>query len=307
MNQIKPEGVTMDELKSMWSGAEMSVREKNPGSMLQVQYSEEYNTLFGIYTYLLNNIEHTERALIITSAVIHTNMSNSHAWWLRRQILEGMKGFDPIRELTFVIGALEIIPKIYQAWTHMWWLAQKRTPKLERAILLNVEYILEKDYNNFHAWSFLLNFAELYGMDQEVFDITTRVIERKPTINSAWAERYTLLKKGISTPSQEFNFAYPIFTDKTFNDSIPNYIIGLCELDKSIVPEAIRRTEEFMNKCPLYFNPKSLLFRLELEFGDRAKAEALIPQLETCNFNEVKALKILLQSPIVFPYSKSHD
>ena len=96
---------------------ELESIEQDEGDLVlaPIAYSEEYKTAMGYCRTLMKLNELSERSLMLTQYIIHSNPAHYSIWEYRRQILKSL-GSSLVDELELLNNLMEENPKNYQLW-----------------------------------------------------------------------------------------------------------------------------------------------------------------------------------------------
>ena len=200
-----------------------------PG-FFEVAYTQEYTRLMGLFFALYTKKEYSTRALKLCNKIIEKYCTHSQAWAYKIEIYKHI-GFDKETVQNELEEQIVADTKIYGAWNAYQWLINETG--IDPIPLLN--RVFNKEPKNFHAWQFSIWYAMNFHKEEEIYKIALSEIEKDVYNNSAWNTRYSIaemLKKPID---QEFDAAFDAMKKTPHNESVRNFLFGLCEKEPKLI------------------------------------------------------------------------
>ncbi|CCH57871.1 hypothetical protein TBLA_0A00700 [Henningerozyma blattae CBS 6284] len=225
-----------------------------PNELCQILYTKEYANLMGVTRTLMNNREHSKRALELTSVVIEIAPAFYTVWNYRYNIIHDMvlqlKDANQEKVIEFLNKDLDWLdeltlnnPKNYQIWSYRQAILNLHPkPDFKRDLPI-LKIMLHDDTKNYHVWSYrkwLIDFVKndsLFDFNIEL-NFTNIFIDRDIYNNSAWTHRLFVIKTNPANKNIDFNSKLIqneiIFTKKNIhlcpqNISSWNYLIALLD------------------------------------------------------------------------------
>eukprot|EP01083_Nonionella_stella_P051102 135693_1 len=259
-----------------WSDITPIKQDDGPG-VVSIAYSLEFTETMNYFRAILHKDERSERALLLTEAVINVNPADYSAWHFRRLCLKSI-GSDLYEELKFIVAIGSESPKNYQLWFHrrkvVEWL---KDPSQE---LMTTERVLENDTKNYHAWSHRLWANQHFDMWDNELSFTEKLIENDIRNNSAWNHRYTVIKSTSGFTSEvierEERFVCDRIKKCPSNESSWNYLRGLLNVCEPTRHENLRTfTEDIIsNQDPECVHGHAFLVDLLMKYpNDVSKSQ----------------------------------
>lgn len=234
-----------------WSDVDPIPQNDGPNPLAPIAYSEKFKESMGLLRACMKKEEYSERALALTGAVIKQNPAHYTAWEYRFQILKRIGKSVIPRDQWFVkdieppvveIGTwLDEMclgnPKNYQVWNYRQHLEVPLSVEFYRGEHALVDFILDDDSKNFHAWSHLkwvITRGPEYFNTVEELKFSDKYLTRDVRNNSAWSFRYFVFDKDSTNCLadqdrflDEFNFIKSKIDSAPQNESVWNYLRGL--------------------------------------------------------------------------------
>ncbi|EAY00205.1 prenyltransferase alpha subunit, putative [Trichomonas vaginalis G3] len=245
--------------------------EQIPG-FFEIKYTDDYKQLFGYFFALYTKQEYSQRALNLCNKVISKFCLHYSAWQYKQRILEHID-FDVKEVQREVETLIKSDTKIYQAWTFYEWLIDRQKEPLDPMPLL--ENVFRQEPKNFHAWSFVIWYAKRWNNPEPLYQLALYHIDLDARNNSAWSARMTLSEMLNKDPAAEFEDAVKSIREIPRNESVRNYLLGLCEKYPEFVPKLVEIANELKEKDPT--NPAS--YRLLLHKATLDKNQEMINEL----------------------------
>ena len=207
-------------------------RPKQIPGFFEVEYTKEYSELMGYFFALYQKREYSQRSLKLCNKIIEKYCTHNAAWTFKMDICKHA-GYDPQTIQKELEDQIVADTKIYSAWNFYQWLIDNN--KIDPIPLLNK--VFEVEPKNFHAWSFSVWYAKRWNKEKEIYDLSLQEIEKDVFNNSAWNTR-RVSGDGLGLdPNSEFDSAAEILLKTPHNESIRNFLFGLCEKDPNLVPK----------------------------------------------------------------------
>ena len=241
-------------------------RPKQIPGFFEVSYSTEYSKLMGYFFALYQKKEYSQRALKLCDKIIDQYCTHNAAWTYKIEIYKHI-GYDPKEVQKYLEDQMVNDTKIYSAWNAYQWLINEN--EIDPIPLLNKIFNIEP--KNFHAWSFSVWYAKRWNKAKEIYDIALQEIEKDVFNNSAWNTRRVCGDALNIEPEKEFDSAAEIMLKTPHNESARNFLFGLCEKDRNLIPKLDEIGQKLVEMDKDNFNGyRFLLFNASLQNNEEA-------------------------------------
>ncbi|KAH0793971.1 prenyltransferase alpha subunit [Histomonas meleagridis] len=263
-----------------------------------IEYSPEYEDLFGYFNAILAKEEISERALKIVNDVISRHSTHYTAWWYKTKIMEKIS-YDPVTEMNNIDTILFDHHKSYQAWYFKQWLVDHLKEDIDQIQFLKDMFL--SDAKNFHGWGFAIWYASRWNKAKEVYDIAIYEIEQDMRNNSAWNARKVTGEMLKVDPVKEFEDAAKSLLVVGKNEPACTFAIEMCKKDNSLIGKLREVADEMIKKNKENYFAYRLLLYIETMNDNKAEIERLcdvlikLDPLRTSYYNLVKSGRIPYQ------------
>jgi len=211
---------------------------------------------------MLRSQEYSQRALMLTQAILQQNAANYTVWQYRRDCLQNLSA-DLTAELDYVDGFAEDNPKNYQIWNHR----REIVSSLQDASreLAFTEKVFAVDAKNYHAWAHRQWALKAFSLWDGELEFVESLLQDDIRNNSAWNQRWfvvhngqvggahteTSAAAGNTQPSPavceaEIAFAWNALQKVRNNESAWNYLRGWAMACPALQQSVRERCEELM-------------------------------------------------------------
>ncbi|KAG8460767.1 hypothetical protein KFE25_010822 [Diacronema lutheri] len=209
-------------------------QDDGPAPVVRIKYTPEFEEAMGRFRAILLRGEVGERALAVTGEVIDLNAANYTAWAYRRRCLEALGSRETwARELEWSADVTRDNQKNYQVWFH-----RRRCVEAvgagDASELAFVAECLDADGKNYHAWGYRQWLIGRFGLWADELDFAAALLADDPYNNSAWNERFFVLRgtRALNDPaavSAELDFAARELRRDANNVAPWSYMKGLVD------------------------------------------------------------------------------
>lgn len=290
-----------------WTDVTPVYEDVTKGKLAAIAYDPDYKEAMAYLRAVMSCSEISERALALTKAIILDNPAHYSVWDYRFEIVKqiGNKVFDytqvglvkghppQIGEDGEWLNELTLdIPKNYQIWNYRQHLEMPDCAEFYKGEVVAVQFVLDDDAKNFHAWSHL-KWAISASLESQfplkfepLRDFVDKLINQDVYNNSAWSFRYFLYQTWpgqLSGPAWEAEIDYTKqqIALAPLNESVWSYVRGIYD---AFSPNGLEDLRKLALSYPK--SPRALELSAELSsFGDEKKN--LVAQL--CELEEFRA------------------
>ena len=259
-----------------WADIKPIPLQEREGPSFVIEYSSQYQDLFGYFHAIVAKEEISERALKIVDDVISKYSSHYTAWWYKIKIMEKLP-YNHIEEIKKVDDIIDCHCKSYQAWYFKQWLIDRLDEDYDQIPFL--ENIFRSDPKNFHAWGFAIWYATRWNKAKEVYSIALSQIERDMRNNSAWNARKATGDMLNVDPAKELEDAAKSLLVVGKNEPACTFAIEMCEKEGSLAGRLREVAEEMRKKNPNNYFSYRLLLYLETKAENQKEIELLCDKL----------------------------
>jgi protein farnesyltransferase/geranylgeranyltransferase type-1 subunit alpha len=245
-------------------------------NFFSVSYSDYYKELVGYFYALFDKKELSERALRLCNRFIDLYPTNNSPWTYKMEILDSL-GFDIEKESKWIDVRFKEAPKTFQIWNYFKWFNQKNPDKIDP--LKTLEMIFGMDHKNYMAWSFIVWYVKLFGKAEEMYQLTLAQIDKDIMNNSAWSTRMFLAEFLGMPLEEEFKQAKERMFEIPKNQSISNFLFGICEKKPELINELNEIGLKLQEEDPTnYIAYRILLFKASVD-KNQQEIESLCDKL----------------------------
>lgn len=237
---------------------------------------------------IIQKDERSQRALDLTTAVLQQNAANYTAWYYRALLIKDLD-VDAASELEFVASIADDNAKNYQIWHHRRLILERLGDKADGAAeLAFTTSVLEddEDQKNYHAWAHRQWVLQTYQLWDGELDYIVKLLQQDRRNNSAWNQRYFVLRhtrdlNDAELIEAEIAFAFTYIAKAPNNQSPWNYVRGISRRRFAEFPALLERTKAVTEKAPTCANAYSLLVDIYLS-QHTPDATALALEVRQC-------------------------
>lgn len=270
-----------------WSDVEPVPQDDGPDPVVTIAYSSQFRTLMDYFRAVLKSQEYSQRALMLTQAVLQQNAANYTVWQYRRDCLQALSA-DLNAELDYVDGFAEDNPKNYQIWNHR----REIVGSLQDASreLAFTEKVFAVDAKNYHAWAHRQWALKTFSLWDGELEFVEALLEDDIRNNSAWNQRWFVVhnrpagktssgpqtQPSIEVCEAEIAFSWGALQKVKNNESAWNYLRGWAMACPSLRQGILERCEGMIAGTeagnPLAVGLSADLWELEGSAAGREKA-----------------------------------
>ncbi|XP_064540876.1 protein farnesyltransferase/geranylgeranyltransferase type-1 subunit alpha [Drosophila montana] len=212
-----------------WADVTPLPQDDGPNPVVSIAYRPKFREVFDYMRAIIAKGEKSQRALELTTEALRLNPANYTVWQYRRDILRELKA-DLQDELDYLEEVIGQNAKNYQVWHHRRVIVgMMNCPKWELELTQNA---LDNDGNakNYHAWQHRQWAIRTFNLYDDELDFVDRLICEDPRNNSAWNQRFFVLKHLGFTPEvikRELAYAMNRIRVIKNNESPWNYLVGV--------------------------------------------------------------------------------
>ncbi len=215
-----------------------------------ISYTEEFAELMGLFRYVVQEEEVSERAYRLTTEVLGVNPGNYTVWHWRRRCLDKLE-LSLERELEWLDDVGVENEKCYQYWHHRRLMLEKLAKPYQAEEAFFAE-ILESDSKNYHAWTYRQWYLAHYELCEAQLPVSAELIASNVLNNTFWTFRYFLVARSLdSTPDtkekqtilkREIRFALQHVLERPTNEASWAYLRGFLKHSPSPNPRLDARS-----------------------------------------------------------------
>jgi len=218
-----------------WTDVVPVPQDDGPDPVVAIAYNPEFRMLMDYFRAMLKSQEYSQRALMLTQAILQQNAANYTVWQYRRDCLQSLSA-DLNAELDYVDGFAEDNPKTYQIWNHR----REIVGCLQDASreLAFTEKVFSVDAKNYHAWAHRQWALKTFSLWDGEIEFVEALLQDDIRNNSAWNQRWFVVHNGQvggatertqpapAVCAAEIAFAWNALQKARNNESVWNYLRG---------------------------------------------------------------------------------
>ncbi|KAH8377043.1 hypothetical protein KR093_002940 [Drosophila rubida] len=212
-----------------WADVTPLPQDDGPNPVVSIAYSPKFREVFDYMRAIIAKGEKSQRALDLTTEALNLNPANYTVWQYRRDILRELDA-DLQDELDYLDEVIRQNAKNYQVWHHRRVIVQMMNcAQWELELTQNA---LDNDGNakNYHAWQHRQWAIRTFNLYDDELEFVNRLISEDQRNNSAWNQRFFVLKHLGFTPQViERELLYTMNHIRVIknNESAWNYLVGV--------------------------------------------------------------------------------
>lgn len=247
-----------------WKDVSPIDQDDGPYPVLQIQYSDRFRDRMGYFRTVLRAREYSARSLALCREVLSLNPANYTGWVFLKDAITRLE-VDLGHELSFVANFIVENPKNYQVWQHRQDVITMMIAKKQKVVGSDeVQFVvnqLKEDDKNYHAWQYFQWVGRTFGNLDELLSVSEDLLRNDPRNNSCWNFRYWLLSVLSAEKERpmlrsddeiliEVDFALSHAAHAFQNDSVWNYLVGICSLGTPrVIDEGVARLDAALSRA----------------------------------------------------------
>lgn len=185
--------------EKLWSDVVPLPQADTERPMVQIAYHPDYRKAMNLFRAIVKQEEFSERALQLTTCILHMNWAHYTVWNYRFRILKHFhttnpKGKHIIEELKMLNKLMAAMRKSYQAWQHRALIVELLGDVSAEIDFLNE--VVKADPKNYHTWTYRQSFLCKYNRPDlwaGELACTEALLADDIRNNSVWNHRFFLV------------------------------------------------------------------------------------------------------------------
>ncbi|ALC38174.1 CG2976, partial [Drosophila busckii] len=236
-----------------WSDITPLPQDDGPSPVVSIAYSPKFREVFDYVRAIIAKGEKSQRALDLTTEALRLNPANYTVWQYRRDILRAIDA-NLQDELDYLDEVIKQNAKNYQVWHHRRVIVEMLNSGQWELELTENALDNDGDAKNYHAWQHRQWAIRTFNLYDDELEFVDRLICADQRNNSAWNQRFFVLKHFGFTPEvirRELAYAMDRIRVIKNNESAWNFIVGVLRQSESgklnSYPEVGQLSEELYN------------------------------------------------------------
>ncbi|EDW77590.1 uncharacterized protein Dwil_GK24478 [Drosophila willistoni] len=239
-----------------WEDIKPLEQDDGPNPVVSIAYSQKFRDVFDYTRAIIAKGEKSRRALDLTTDALRLNPANYTVWQYRRDILREIEA-DLNVELDYLGEVIGQNAKNYQVWHHRRVIVEMLNDPSNELELTKNALDNDGDAKNYHAWQHRQWAIKTFNLYDDELRYVDRLICEDQRNNSAWNQRFFVLKHLGFTPEviqRELVYTMNRIRIIKNNESAWNFLVGVLrqsggddQYQLNSHPEVVEFSEELYN------------------------------------------------------------